>query len=131
MGKLKLFKDGQFIELNTFPIKASTSFSTPTVTAAGGVTTVDHTFHSRALIRRLKITPSNGSANSMQFEFFKDGSFLADKLEYQATASGTFIDNDVWFHEDEDLLGELHFRVTNNSLVGSQFTVEILAEVFA
>ena len=131
MGQLKLFKDGQFIELNAFPIKASTSFSTPTVTSAGGSSTINHSFYTRALIRRLKITPSDPSANSMVFEFFKDGSFASNKLEYQATASGTFVDDDVWFHEDEDLLGELHFKVTNNSLVSSQFTVEILAEVFA
>lgn len=131
MGNLKLFKDGQFIEITSFPIKASTSFTTPPVTVAGGVATVHHSFYSRALIRQLRITPSTPSANSSIFEFFKDGSLSASKLEYRATASGTFVDNDVWFHEDEELAGELHFRVTNNSLAEAQFTVEVLAEVFA
>lgn len=129
MGRLKLYKDGQFIEVNTFPFKTTASFTTNSVGALGGTRQVDQTFYSRALIRKLKVTPSTGSANSTVIEFFKDSALT--NLEYQATTSGTFTDNDVWFHEDEDGAGQLHLKLTNNSTVDATYLVEITAEAFA
>ena len=132
MGKLKLFVEGTgFIILNSFPRKGTTSFTTPTVAGSGGIRTTDEAFNNRSLVRKLKVTPTDPTIDSFVIEFFKTGGFSADKLEYQATASGTFIDNDVWFHEDEDQVSEVHMKVTNNSLTDSTFSVQLSAEEFS
>lgn len=134
MGRLKIYDQvsGQFIELTTFPQKGTLSFTTPTVAGTGGSEDIDEPgFNNRSLVRKLTVTPTNGSVNSFQIDFYRSATFDGDKLEYRATASGTFVDNDVWFHEDEDNAGELHLRIINNSLVDSTFQVELTAEVFA
>lgn len=134
MGILKVWIPalGQFVDVSPYPIKSTLSFTSPTVAGQGGSQSVDEpNFNNRSLIRKLKVTPNVAGVNSFQIDFYKDGSFSADKLEYRATASGTFIDNDVWFHEDEDGVGELHMKITNNAVDSSTFTVEITAEVFA
>jgi len=114
-----------------FPRKGSTSFVTLTVAGAGGTRSDDEPFNNRSLVRKTKVTPTAVGIDSYVIEFFKDSTLAADKLEYQATGSGTFIDNDVWFHEDEDGLFEIHYRLTNNSVTDSIFTVELTAEEFA
>ncbi len=114
-----------------FPRKGSTSFATLTVAGAGGTRSDDEPFNNRSLVRKTKVTPTATGIDSYVVEFFKDSTFAADKLEYQATGSGTFIDNDVWFHEDEDQLFQIHYKLTNNSLTDSIFTVELTAEEFS
>jgi len=114
-----------------FPRKGSTSFVTLTVAGAGGTRSDDEPFNNRSLVRKTKVTPTAVGIDSYVVEFFKDSTLAADKLEYQATGSGTFIDNDVWFHEDEGGLFEIHYRLTNNSVTDSTFTVELTAEEFA
>lgn len=131
MAKLKLFVDGQFVTINQFPEKATKSFTTPIVFGGGSATTINESFNNRCLVRKLRVVPTNTSVNNYVIEFFKSGSFAAAKLEYQATANGEFVDNDVWFHEDEDLAQELHLKITNNSGFSSTFTVELTQEVFA
>jgi len=131
MGKLKLFDGTQFIILDSFPRKGTVSFTTLTVAGSGGIRTNDEAFNNRSLIRKLTVTPAQPAVNSFVIEFFKSGSFSAGKLEYKATASGTFVDNDVWFHEDEDQVSEVHLKLTNNSIADSTFTVELSAEEFS
>lgn len=134
MSKLKVYNPGtgQFVLVDPFPRKGTKSFATPTVAGSGSSEQGDEgTFANRAIVRKLKVTPSTGSINSFIVEFYKSGSFASDKLEYQATASGTFIDNDVWFHEDEDQVSELHWKITNNSLTDGTFTIELTQEEFA
>ena len=114
-----------------FPRKGSTSFVTLTVAGTGGTRSDDEPFNNRSIVRKTKVTPTAIGIDSYVIEFFKDSTLAADKLEYQATGSGTFIDNDVWFHEDEDGLFEIHYRLTNNSVTDSIFTVELTAEEFA
>ncbi len=114
-----------------FPRKGTKSFTTPSIAGSGGTDTFDESFNNRSLVRKLKVTPSVGGVDSYIVEFFKDDSFGAAVLEYQATSSGTFIDNDVWFHEDEDQTFELHLKITNNSAPSSAFTVDLTQEEFA
>lgn len=134
MGRLKIYDQvsGQFLEITTFPQKGTLSFTTPTVAGVGGIDT--HTepgFNNRSLVRKLKVTPTDPSVNAFQIDFYRDSTFSEDKLEYRATASGTFIDNDVWFHEDEENAGEVHVRITNSAVNASTFQIELTAEVFA
>ncbi len=130
-GRLKIYDGNQFIEVNDLPQKGTTSFTTATVFNSGGSQESSEAFNNRSWVRKLKVTPGDGSVNSFVIEFFSDTTFGSDKLEYQATASGTFIDNAGWFHEDEENNEELHLKLTNNSLASSTFTVELTAEVFA
>lgn len=130
-GRLKLYDGNQFVEISNLPQKGTKSFTTTAVSNSGGFSDFNETFNNRSWVRKLKVTPTDPSVNSYLIEFFHDGSFSGPKLEYQATASGTFIDNAGWFHEDEESAEELHLRITNNSLTTSTFTVELTAEVFA
>jgi hypothetical protein len=131
-GRLKLFDGTQFVEITTTSQKQTKSFTTITVAGTGGSGQFNEaSFNNRSWVRKLTVTPTVGSVNSYVIEFFHDGTFTADKLEYKATASGTFIDNAGWFHEDEESSDELHLRITNNSLASSTFTVALVAEVFA
>ncbi len=114
-----------------FPRKGFVSFTTPVAAGSGGTVSDDESFNNRSLVRKTKVTPAEAGVDSYLVEFFKDSTLSADKLEYQATGSGTFIDNDVWFHEDEDQLFEIHYKLTNNSVTDSTFTVELTAEEFA
>ena len=131
IGRLKIYDGTQFIEITNLPQKQTTSFTTATVAGTGDVDSSSEPFNNRSWVRKLKITPTEGAVDSFIISFFSSASFDADKLEYSATASGTFIDNAGWFHEDEDNGEELHLRLTNNSLTSSTFTVELTAEVFA
>lgn len=86
-------------------------------------------FNNRSIIRKLKVTPNTGaSVDSYIIEFFTKDTFSAPDLEYQATGNGTFIDNDLWFHEDEDGTSELHLKITNNSNSASTFTIDLIQE---
>ncbi len=132
MGKLKLYDGTQFIIIDAFPRKSTKSFTTASVTSGGGTLEIDEAFNNRALMRKLVVTPTDGGATSFTIEFFKAGTFNADKLEYKATSTtGTFTDDDVWFHEDEDASSELHLRLTNDSGTTTTFTVDLVQEVFA
>ncbi len=131
MGRLKLYDGTKFVEISNLPQKETTSFTTTAIADSGGAQQSNEAFNNRSWVRKLKVTPTDGSVDSFVIEFFSDSTFVASKLEYQATASGTFIDNAGWFHEDEDNSEELHLKVTNNSLSASTFTVELTAEVFA
>ena len=131
MGRLKLYDGTQFVEISNLPQKETKSFTTTAIGDSGGSNQSNETFNNRSWVRKLKVTPTDGSVNSFLIEFFSDSTFSAAKLEYQATASGTFIDNAGWFHEDEESAEELHLKLTNNSLATSTFTIELTAEVFA
>jgi acyl-CoA thioesterase len=131
-GRLKIYDGSQFVEITNLPQKQTTSFTTLSVAGTGSTLTGDQSsFNNRSWVRKLTVTPTNGSVNSYVIEFFHDGTFTDAKLEYKATASGTFIDNAGWFHEDEESAEELHYRITNNSLVSSTFTIALVSEVFA
>jgi hypothetical protein len=131
-GRLKIYDGSQFVEITNLPQKQTKSFTTLTVAGTGAAQNMDESgFNNRSWVRKLTVTPTNSNVNSYIIEFFHDGTFTADKLEYKATASGTFIDNAGWFHEDEESAEELHLRITNNSLFSSTFTVALVAEVFA
>lgn len=134
MGRLKIYDQasGQFLELTTFPQKGTLSFTSPNVASAGGIQQFSESnFNNRSLVRKLKVTPNGVDIIAFQVDFYRDSTFDENKLEYRATASGTFVDNDVWFHEDEENVGELHMKITNSSVNESTFTVELTAEVFA
>jgi len=130
-GRLKIYDGNNFVEIGTLSEKGTKSFTSTSVAKEGGAIQTSESFNNRSWVRKLKVTPTDGSVNSFVIEFFSDSSFGSDKLEYQATASGTFVDNAGWFHEDEDNSEELHLKLTNNSLVSSTFTLELTAEVFA
>ncbi len=130
-GRLKIYDGNQFVEVNDLPQKGTKSFTTTAVLNSGGASQFNEGFNNRSWVRKLKVTPTDGSVNSFVVEFFSDSTFGSDKLEYQATASGTFIDNAGWFHEDEGNSEELHLKLTNNSVATSTFSVELTAEVFA
>lgn len=111
--------------------KEGFSFTSPSVLSQGGVSQISTTgFNNRSLSRRLVVTPTDPSVNAYQIDMYKDSSFTVGKLEYRATASGTFIDNDLWFHEDEENLSQLHLKIINNSLNSSTFQIDIISEVF-
>lgn len=132
MSKLKLFDGTQFILVDAFPRKDTKTFITPSVAGTGGTQQVDEPFNNRSLIRKLTVTPTAGGVTDFTIEFFKSGTFAADKLEYQAiTTSGTFTDDFPWFHEDETGASELHLKLTNDSAPASTFTVDIIQEEFA
>lgn len=131
MGRLKLYDGTQFVEISNLPQKETTSFTSTAVADSGGVNQSNEAFNNRSWVRKLKVTPTDGSVDSFVIEFFSDSTFSEAKLEYQATASGTFVDNAGWFHEDEESAEELHLKLTNNSLATSTFTIELTAEVFA
>jgi acyl-CoA thioesterase len=130
-GRLKIYDGTQFIEINDLPQKGTNSFTTLSVNPTGGTNQTTEPFNNRSWVRKLKVTPTDGSVNSFVIELFSDSSFSDPKLEYQATASGTYIDNAGWFHEDEENTEQLYLKLTNNSLAGSTFTIELTAEVFA
>jgi len=130
-GRLKIYDGTQFIEVTDLPQKGTKSFTTIAISDSGGTIQISESFNNRSWVRKLKVTPTDGSVDSYVIEFFADTSFGSDKLEYSATGTGTFIDNAGWFHEDEENGEQLHFKLTNNSLVTSTFTVELTAEVFA
>lgn len=131
MGKLKLHDGTQFIIIDAFPRKSTTSFTTPAVAGSGGTQEVDEPFSNRALIRKLTVTPTEGETIDFTIEFFKSGTFAADKLEYKASATGTFTDSFPWFHEDDTGASEIHVKLTNDSVTDSTFTVELTSEEFA
>lgn len=139
VGKPVIITEGAFtqsltisgIAVNLFPVKGILSFITPIITGKGSNKEIDQSFNTRSLIRKLKVFPEQQAVNSFVIEFFKNGLFGVDKLEYKATASGVYIDNVVWFHEDEDQTSNIHFKLTNNSNTDSKFTVELLAEEFS
>lgn len=132
MGKLKLHDGTQFIIIDAFPRKGTATFTTTTIAGSGGTATFDEPFSNRALVRKLTVTPTVGSVTDFTMEFFKSGTFAADKLEYKAvTTSGTFTDSFPWFHEDETGASEFHLRLTNDSVAGTTFTVALTAEDFA
>jgi len=131
VGRLKLYDGTQFVEISNLPQKETTSFTSTAVADSGGVNQSNEAFNNRSWVRKLKVTPTDGSVDSFVIEFFSDSTFSEAKLEYQATASGTFVDNAGWFHEDEESAEELHLKLTNNSLATSTFTIELTAEVFA
>jgi hypothetical protein len=116
-----------------FPAKGMASFTTPSVAGTGGTQSSTQTgFANRALVRKLVVTPSSPSLmTSTIIEFFKKNTFASVDLEYRATASGTFTDNDTWFHEDEDGGSGLHWKVTNNSATAGTYDFELTQEEFA
>lgn len=131
-GRLKIHDGNAFVEISNLPQKQTMSFTTTAVNNSGGTREIDQSgFNNRSWVRKLTVTPANASVNSYVIEMFHDGTFSAAKLEYKATASGTFIDNAGWFHEDEENTEELHMKITNNSLFTSTFTVALVSEVFA
>jgi acyl-CoA thioesterase len=130
-GRLKIYDGNNFVEVNDLPQKGTKSFTTTAIANSGGASQINESFNNRSWVRKLKVTPTDGAVNSFVIEFFSSSTFTSAKLEYKATASGTFIDNAGWFHEDEDNSEELHIKLTNNSLTTSTFTVELTAEVFA
>lgn len=134
MGRLKIYDQGsgQFIDINLYPHKETLTFVTVTVAGQGGFKKIDQSgFNVRSLVRKLKVTPTDPTVDAFQIDFYKSSAFTEAKLEYRATASGTFVDNDVWFHEDEDNAGELHLKITNSAINDSTFTVELTSEAFA
>jgi len=123
---------GSPVATGTTSRKGTLSFTSPTVAGLGGVLNFSESgFNNRSLIRKLKVTPNTPTVNAYQVDFYRDTTFSADQLEYRATASGIFIDNGVWFHEDRENTGEVHIKLSNNSIDASTFTFEITAEVFA
>jgi len=116
-----------------FPQKGTKSFTTSSIAGGGGSATSTETgFANRALVRKLVVTPSNPSLMiSTTIELFKKNTFVEADLEYQATASGTFTDNDTWFHEDEDGGSGLHWKVTNDSATAGTYDFELIQEEFA
>jgi hypothetical protein len=134
MGRLKIFDQstGQFIDINLFPHKETISFTTITIEGQGGFELINEPgFNTRSLVRKLKVTPTDPTVDAFQIDFYRSSTFDETKLEYRATASGTFIDNDVWFHEDEDNVSELHLKVINRATNDSTFTVELTSEAFS
>jgi hypothetical protein len=134
MGQLKVYdqQSGQFITLNAFPVKQTISFTTITVEGEGDNEEITESgFNNRSLVRKLKVTPTDPTIEAFQVDFYKNSSFAENQLEYRATASGTFVDNDVWFHEDLEASNQLYFKVTNDGTNNSTFSVEITAEAFA
>ncbi len=134
MGRLKIYDQttGQFIDINLFPHKETLSFTTVTVAGQGGVEDINEPgFNVRSLVRKLKVTPTDPTVEAFSIKFYRSSAFENAKLEYSATASGTFIDNDVWFHEDEDNVGEAHLRITNNGNNNSTFSIELTSEAFS
>lgn len=134
MGRLKIYDQGtgQFIDINLYPHKDTLSFVTITVAGQGGSEEINQPgFNVRSLVRKLKVTPTDPSVNAFQVDFYKGSDFAEAKLEYRATASGTFVDNATWFHEDEDNVGELHLKIINSATNDSTFTVELTAEAFS
>ncbi len=135
MGRLKIYDQtsGQFIDINLFPHKETLSFTTVTVAGQGGQEDIDEPgFNVRSLVRKLKVTPTDPTVEAFSIDFYRS-SAIGDqtKLEYRATASGTFIDNDTWFHEDEDNVGEAHIRINNNGTNASTFSIELTSEAFS
>jgi len=131
MGGLKYHDGTQFQPVFDLPKKGTKSFTTLSVNSEGGTKEIDETgFNNRSLIRKLKVTPNTAGVTSYVVEFFSSGSFASDKLLYQATGNETLIDNEIWYHEDEDETSELHLKITNNSNTSSTFTVEITQEEF-
>ncbi len=130
MGGLKYHDGTQFQDVFPLPAKGTTSFTTLAVDDSGGTRETNETgFNNRSVIRKLKVTPNTGaSIASYIIEFFTKDTFSAADLEYQATGNGTFIDNDLWFHEDEDGTSELHLKITNNSSSASTFTIDLIQE---
>jgi hypothetical protein len=134
MGRLKLYDQtsGKFIDINLFPHKETISFTTISIEGQGESEEINEPgFNVRSLVRKLKVTPTDPTVDAFQIDFYKSSDFTEAKLEYRATASGTFIDNDTWFHEDEDNLGELHLKITNSATNDSTFTVELTSEAFS
>lgn len=114
------------------PVKGTIDFTTGLVDRAGGEREVNQSFNNRSLIRKLKVSPTVAGVNSYVIQFFTKDTFdFDDLLEYEATASGIFVDNDLWFHEDEDGTSEMHLKITNTSLFDSTFQVEMEFEKFA
>ncbi len=128
MGALKYHDGTQFNPVFDIPKRGTKSFVTSNVQKEGGIEVIDESFNNRSLIRKLKVTPSDGGVISYVVEFFTRDTFLAADLEYKATGNGTLIDNDLWMHEDEDSTSELHLKITNNSLVISTFTIDLIQE---
>lgn len=115
-----------------FPNKETISFTTVTVAGQGGSENINEPgFNIRSLVRKLKVTPTDFTVEAFQIDFYINSSFAENKLEYRATATGTFIDNATWFHEDEDSIGELHLRIINNATNDSTFTIELTSEAFS
>lgn len=134
MGRLKIYdqESGQFIDINLFPHKETISFTTITIGGQGDSEDINEPgFNVRSLVRKLKVTPTDPTVEAFSISFYRSSAFEEAKLEYRATASGTFVDNATWFHEDEDNVGELHLKITNNATNDSTFTVELTAEAFS
>jgi hypothetical protein len=134
MGRLKIYDQtsGQFIDINLFPHKETISFTTVEVNAFGQNEEINEPgFNVRSLVRKLKVTPNGIPPAAFQVDFYRSSAFEEAKLEYRAVASGTFVDNDTWFHEDEDNVGELHLKITNSAAENSTYTVEITSEAFS
>ena len=134
MGRLKIYDQGtgQFIDINLFPHKETISFTTVTVAGQGDSEEINEPgFNVRSLVRKLKVTPTDPTVEAFSIDFYTNSTFAEGKLEYRATASGTFIDNATWFHEDEDNVGELHLKIINNATNDSTFTVELTSEAFS
>lgn len=114
------------------PTKGTSSFLTNVVDRAGGELRINQTFNNRSLIRKLKVTPTVTGVNSYVLQFFTKNTFsFDDRLEYEATSQGLYVDNELWFHEDEDLTNQLHLSITNTSNFDSTFTVELRFERFS
>lgn len=120
-----------WVSVHKYPYNTSTSFTTASVGDSGGTLQTSQAFVNRALITKLTVSPVNPAANSTIIEFYTRDTFLTDDLEYKATTSGTFTDNDTWYHRDKDGSSELHLKLTNNSATTTAFDVTLEAEVFA
>lgn len=112
-----------------FPARSNLSFTTASISSKGGVQQVNQIFNNRSLVTKFRVSPNSSNVLSL-IEVFKRDTFSSGDLEYKATASGEYIDDVVWYHEDLDDTSELHLKITNNSLVDSTFDIELLSEVF-
>ena len=108
------------------------SFTTEIVDRAGGSRNINESFNNRSLVYYTKVSPVASGVTSYLIQFFtKDTFSFADRLEYEANASGIYVDNDLWTHHDSDLTSEMHLMITNTSLVDSAFVVQLKCEKFA
>lgn len=120
-----------WVNVYKYPHSTSTSFTTASVADSGGTLQTNQAFVNRALITKLTVSPVNPAANSTIIEFFTHDTYTSNDLEYRATTSGSFTDNDTWYHRDKDGSSELHLKLTNNSVTPTAFDVTLEAEVFA
>jgi hypothetical protein len=114
-----------------FTRKGTKSFATGVIGGPGSATGTETGFANRALVRKLAVTPSDpANMTSHVIEFFTTSTFAEADLEYQATSSGIYVDNDTWFHEDDNSNSSLYWKMTNNSATAGTFGFQLTQEEF-